>query len=233
MLLRPFSHTLFFVQYTEWYHVFGPQLRSSGIDASGWKEDPAKKKATKKKSALKSATDEVHSTRSGEIPLQAEPLDRHMKQSKGSLLFTLACMIFIGLLLQVFHIYISAPINVGSTISPGVWLSKCGLYSLVPSYCPDNAYVHFHRNGTVSYYNAEKVLLWTMEGAVCPDVEETASGTPATACVRGMHVQNDGTIVVGGKPIHHVITYSNNNKKEPPLSPWPFVTNPKLKIWRK
>ena len=175
------------------------------------------------------------------IPIQAEPQDAHMKQSKGSIFFSFACLIFIGLLLQVFHIYISAPINVGSTISPGVWLSKCGLYSLVPSYCTDNAYVHFHRNGTVSYYNAEKVLLWTMEGAVCPEVDETATTTtpnlnPTTTvtCVRGMYVQNDGKIIIGGKPIHHVITHgSNNNKKEPPLSPWPFVENPKLKIWRK
>jgi hypothetical protein len=172
------------------------------------------------------------------IPLHAEPLDAHMKRSKGSIFFSFACLIFIGLLLQAFHIYISAPINVGSTISPGVWLSKCGLFSLVPSYCTDNAYVHFHRNGTVSYYNAEKVLLWTMEGAVCPEVDE-ASTTPTTVsttpiCIRGMHVQNDGKIIIGGKPIHNVITYSTNyNKKEPPLSPWPFVENPKLKIWRK
>ena len=173
------------------------------------------------------------------IPLQAEPLDIHMKRSKGSMFFTFACIIFIGLVLQVFHIYISAPINVGSTISPGVWLSKCGLYSLVPTYCTDNAYVHFHRNGTVSYYNAEKILLWTMEGAVCPELEEATTTTTntktaaTTTCIRGMYVQNDGKIIIGGKPIQHVISYSSNNKKEPPLSPWPFVENPKLKIWRK
>jgi hypothetical protein len=224
-------------------------LHSSGIDASGWKEDPTKKKASKKKSVMKDGDGNSGSgDKEIDIPLQAEPLDAHMKRSKGSIIFSIVCLIFIGLLLQVFHIYISAPINVGSTISPGVWLSKCGLYSLVPSYCMDNAYVHFHRNGTVSYYNAEKVLIWTMEGSVCPEVDKapnTSTGTPnanppststtTPTCIRGMHVQNDGRIVIGGKPIHHVITYSynNSNKKEPPLSPWPFVDNPKLKIWKK
>ena len=203
----------------------------------------------KKKSALKGTNDDSNNGTTSrnrndemDIPLQAEPLDIHMKRSKGSIFFTFACIIFIGLLLQVFHIYISAPINVGSTISPGVWLSKCGLYSLVPSYCTENAYVHFHRNGTVSYYNSEKVLLWTMEGAVCPEIEDTTSttnppttktATTAPTCIRGMYVQNDGKIIIGGKPIHHIISYSGNNKKEPPLSPWPFVENPKLKIWRK
>ena len=219
-------------------------MRSSGIDASGWKEDPSKKKVSKKKSAMKGTTTEGGGNgirdKETEISLQAEPLDAHMKRSKVSIIFSFVCVIFIILILQAFHIYISAPINVGSTISPGVWLSKCGLYSLVPSYCTDNAYVHFHRNGTVSYYNAEKTLLWIMEGAVCPEVDEKTTTTAKTSptstptCVRGMYVQNDGKIFVGGKPIHQVIAYSSyNNKKEPPLSPWPFVENPKLKIWRK
>lgn len=192
----------------------------------------------KKKSAMKGATTDGTGNNEMDIPLQAEPLDAQIKRSKGSLFFTWACMIFIGIMLQAFHIFISAPINVESTISPGVWLSRCGLYSLVPSYCTDNAYVHFHRNGTVSYYNADKILLWTMEGAVCPDVDETitppTTTSPSPTCIRGMYVQNDGKIIIGGKPIHHVITYSSyNSKKEPPLSPWPFVQNPKLKIWRK
>jgi hypothetical protein len=214
-------------------------LQSSGIDPAGWKEDPTMKKAPRKKSALKNQTNGISSTTRGvdpDISLQAEPLDAKSSSGGGSsILSTIIITIFIALMLQVFHIYISAPINLGSTISPGIWLSKCGLLSVVPTYCNDNAYVHFHRNGTTSYYNAEKVLVWTMDGAVCPELDEKDTGkgpnVPTNNCIRGMHVQTDGKVYIGGKLITHVTYY--NSKNIVPLTPWPFVDPPKVKVWKK
>jgi hypothetical protein len=202
---------------------------------------------SKKKSAIKSIhnnnssdqyNDMIGTDTTTDTRLLAEPLDAKIAlQSKGTnYLYSIFIMIFIGLILQVFHIYISAPINVGSTISPGIWLSKCGLLSLFPS-CTDNAYVHFRRNGTVSYYNSDKVLTWSMDGSVCPEELEPVDNdtkTPPT-CIRGMHVQTDGRITIGGKPISHVTYYNSNSNKNTivPLSPWPFVESPKVKIWKK
>jgi hypothetical protein len=181
-------------------------LASSGIDASGWKEDPKKKK---KKSAFKSVDKAPVST-------VAEPLEA---TKKGGKWFTVIFIVLLALLLQVFHVYISAPINAGSTISPGLWLSKCGLLTLLPS-C-ENAYLHFNREGVVTHYNAKKAETWKMEGAVCSADDE--------ACVPGMQILEDGKVVIGGKPVHYVTTFV----KDVTLSPWPFVETPKVKLWRK
>jgi hypothetical protein len=149
-------------------------------------------------------------------------------------MFTIMLIAFLTLILQVFHVYISAPINPGSTISPGIWLSKCGLFSLLPS-CTENAYLHFNRNGTLTYYNTDKVVVWIMEGSVC-DLDgttdpTTTTTTTATTCIRGMQIQPDGKVVIGGKHISHVTYYDNKNSI--PLSPWPFTETPKVKVWKK
>ena len=190
------------------------QLAASGIDAKGWKEDPKKKK---KKSALK-ATSTTTARSAAEVPPDAaEPLEP--KSGGGSKLFTVGFVVLIALLLQVFHVYVSAPIKPGSTISPGIWLSKCGLLTVLPS-C-NNAYMHFDREGVVTHYNSMKLKTWQMEGAVCdPNDEE---------CVSGLQFTEDGKIVIGGK---HV-TYLTSYVKDAELEPWPFAEAPKVKVWRK
>jgi hypothetical protein len=197
------------------------QLASSGIDASGWKDD----KKRKKKAA----------TTAPDITVQAEPLDgaktassSHRRNGRLTVLVVLALF---ALLLQIFHVYISAPIQPGSTISPGIWLSQCGLWSLFPSFCPDNAYVHFDRLGRVTYYNAHKHVVWTMEGRVCPEEDAAGGGGETVACIRGLQVLPDGKIFIGGQLIHHITVYSKGTAA--PLSPWPFVETPKVKVWRK
>lgn len=198
------------------------QLASSGIDASGWKEDKKRKK--------KAAT-ATSSAGESDIAVQAEPLDvastagQRSGDSNGRFTILVVLAIF-ALLLQVFHVYISAPIQPGSTISPGIWLSQCGLLSLLPSFCKENAYVHFDRLGRVTYYNANKEVVWTMEGRVCPEDDEEK-----VECIRGMQVHPDGKIYVGGQLIHHVTVYPKGVTA--PLSPWPFVETPKVKVWRK
>lgn len=147
----------------------------------------------------------------------AEPLEE--KKKGGNKMFTLIFIVMLALLLQVFHVYISAPINPGSTISPGVWLSKCGLLTVMPS-C-ENSYLHFNREGVVTHYNAAKLVTWKMEGGVC-DVDDEE-------CIPGMQVQEDGKVVIGGKTVPYVTSFV----KDVNLSPWPFVETPKLKVWRK
>ena len=135
------------------------------------------------------------------------------------MVYTVVVVVLIALLLQVFHVYVSAPIKPGSTISPGIWLSKCGLLTVLPS-CK-NAYMHFNREGVVTHYNANKEKTWQMEGAVCDSDDEE--------CVKGMEFTEEGKIVIGGKPVSFVTSYV----KDAELAPWPFVNTPKLKVWRK
>lgn len=183
-----------------------PQLSISGIDASGWKEDPKKKK---KKPALK--------TRSIPETSAAEPLEVEKKGSNK--MFTIVMMTLMAIVLQVFHVYISAPIYTGSTVSPGIWLSKCGLLTVLPS-C-ENAYLHFDRDGIVTHYNSAKHVTWKIEGAVCEDDD--------VDCISGMQFLDDGKIMIGGKHVPYVTSFV----KEANLSPWPFAETPKLKIWKK
>jgi hypothetical protein len=81
----------------------------------------------------------------------------------------------------------------------------------------------------VTYYNAQKEKVWTMEGRVCPSPAEEG-GEP---CVGGLQVQADGKILIGSQPIHHVTVYALRKGDMPPLTPWPFVEMPKVKVWRK
>ena len=187
------------------------QLGSSGIDASGWKEDLKKKK---KKSALKSVNRSAPAVGGS----AAEPLE-DPKSGNNSMLFTVVAVVLVALLLQVFHMYVSSPIHEGTTISPGIWLSKCGLLTVLPS-CK-NAYMHFNREGVVTHYNAKKEKTWQIEGYVCETNEEN--------CVQGLNFAESGKISIGGKPVQYVTSFV----KDVELSPWPFVTTPKLKVWRK
>jgi len=139
------------------------------------------------------------------------------KSGSNSKVFTVVAVVLIALLLQVFHVYVSAPIKPGSTISPGIWLSKCGLLTVLPS-CK-NAYMHFNREGVVTHYNSKKEKTWQMEGEICDEDD----------CVQGMEFTESGKIVIGGKPVGYVTSFV----KDAELSPWPFVTTPKLKVWRK
>lgn len=131
---------------------------------------------------------------------------------------TVIGIILFAIVLQVFHLYISAPIRPGHVVSPGIWLTKCGVLSIYPA-C-DNAYVTYDKNGTVKMFNAAEELVWEIDGGVCKAGDET--------CVPGMQVKDDNTLVVGGKTISSVKMF-----KDASLSPWPFAEQPKVRIYKK
>lgn len=114
--------------------------------------------------------------------------------------------------------YISAPIKPGHTVSPGIWLSKCGLLAFWPD-C-ENSYMKVETDGRVSLFNADKELAVEIQGDVCKEDDD--------GCIPGLQVKEDGSLVVGGKAISWVNMY-----KESELSPWPFTEKPKVKVWKK
>lgn len=128
-------------------------------------------------------------------------------------------VIFLSVLLQVFHLYISTPISPGSVVPPKVWLNKCGLLRFV-SYC-DDAFLHVEKSGNVVGYDSKKQVAWEIEGAVCKSTDKS--------CIPGMQFTKDLKVIVGGKPIRFV----NKMGFDTPLAPWPFEAEPKLKTWLK
>lgn len=128
-------------------------------------------------------------------------------------------IVVFAVLLQVFHIYISAPIKPGHTVSPGIWLSKCGVLAVLPS-C-ENEYFFLDKDGRATVYDDERMIAWEMQGAVCPEEAED--------CKPGMVVQEDGSILIGGKKVNGAVLKS----KKASLSPWPFEEQPKLKLFKK
>lgn len=123
-------------------------------------------------------------------------------------------MFFIALLgvgLQVFHLYISAPIQRGNIVSPNIWLRQCGLNFFS---CDKDAYFRI-KDGKAIYSNGQNEVVWVMEGAACESGE----------CQPGMQVKLDGSIVIGNQPVSHVTMY-----KEAEMSPWPFAEEPLVKI---
>jgi hypothetical protein len=139
-------------------------------------------------------------------------------KSSSSKVFAFAYVVLLAILLQVFHLYISAPIRPGHVVSPGIWLSKCGILGFWPG-C-DNRYLKMDDSGTVTLYNSNQEVAWQIEGGVCAKDDND--------CVPGMHVNLDGTVAIGGVHVSWVSMYQTEA-----LSPWPFAESPKVKIWKK
>lgn len=72
------------------------------------------------------------------------------------------------------------------------------------------------KNGRAVFLDSKNELAWELRGAVCPEED--------TACVRGMQLLEDGTIVIGGK----MVEYVNLIKPSAALSPWPFEEAPRV-----
>lgn len=143
----------------------------------------------------------------------------------------LVCVVA-ALFLQLFHLYISAPIAVDSVVAPGVWLSKCGLFGNHPFTTCEEAYLHISKRGSVEYYDSDRKMVWKMDGAVCdPDRSNNK-------CIPGLQFTADKKIVIGGKVIDQriivggkPITSYSKVGVDMPLSPWPFETQPKVNKW--
>jgi KipI family sensor histidine kinase inhibitor len=99
-------------------------------------------------------------------------------------------------------------------LSPGGWISKCGLASILPS-C-ENAYLQMGDDGVLSLLDSDGELEWKIDGAVCKSDE----------CTHGLEMKEDSHIAIGGKKIQWV----NVKKDADDISPWPFAEEPNLKV---
>lgn len=137
-----------------------------------------------------------------------------MEEETSGGAFFVVFVIVAAIILQVYHSKITAPISPGQVLSPGGWISKCGLASILPS-C-DNAYLQMGDDGVLSLFDAEGELEWKMDGAVCKSDD----------CTNGLEMMEDGHIAVGSKSIQWV----NVKKDADDITPWPFAEEPKLKV---
>ena len=188
--------------------MISSQLASSGIDATSWRDEAMKKKKSKKSEGKESASRSTGNA---------------AESSGGSgvagVLKTAFLIALVAAVLQVFHLYISTPIKPGNVVSPGVWLSKCGLLFFLPS-C-ENAYFSLDKNGKATYSDANQTTVWVMEGGVCDESDES--------CTPGMVVGVDGNIVIGGKNVKQATTYVKGFD----MDQWPFAELPNLKLKKK
>ena len=142
-----------------------------------------------------------------------EPI--YASKSKGGIsVFVLVVFAIVAIILQVYHSKITAPLVPGQVLSPGGWISRCGLIAWLPS-CK-NAYLQMGHDGILSLYDADGELEWKMEGTIC-DSEE---------CISGLETREDGKLAIGGKVVQRV----SIKKDADPISPWPFAEQPKLKF---
>lgn len=123
-------------------------------------------------------------------------------------------MVIAAVMLQVYHSKITAPIEPGQVLSPGGWVSRCGLASFLPV-CK-NSYLQMGDDGVLSLYDANGELEWKMEGGVCK----------TDGCISGLEMREDTKLAIGGK----VVTWVNVKRGAEPIAPWPFAEQPKIKI---
>lgn len=177
------------------------QLKASGIDASAWKEvKPPPPKVTPRALVPEPVS----------VPIEVESDDGE----SGGGVFVLVLMVIAAIVMQVYHSKITAPIAPGQVLSPGGWVSKCGVASVFPS-C-ENAYLEMGDDGVLSLFDAHGELEWKMQGSVCKSED----------CIEGLEMREDSRLYVGGKYVQWV----NVKKDAEPISPWPFAEAPKIKI---
>lgn len=181
-------------------------LKASGIDASAWKEVRARADTppptTTPRALVEEPRQEVTSNSSS------------INENGGSSVFLIVFMVIVGVVLQVYHGKITAPIAPGQVLSPGGWVSRCGLASFLPV-C-ENSYLQMGEGGVLSLFDANGDLEWKMEGGVCK----------SEGCISGLEMRDDEKLSIGGK----VVNWVNVKKEADPISPWPFAIQPKLKV---
>ena len=121
--------------------------------------------------------------------------------------------------LQLMHLFLTAPIGKGQVLMPGGWKVKCGILSVWPS-C-DNASLEMNFKGVLTYYGDDHQKEWEMVGGVCHGDDED--------CIRGLKIEQDGSIFIGGKKVTTVTAFG----KSPVLDPWPFESAPKMGVVRR
>lgn len=178
-------------------------LLSSGIDAKAWREKKKKRKSGPKTSS-RALEDDIADGAAGSA-------------SSSTKTILVIAVVVAAIVLQVFHMYISTAIKPGHIVSPGIWLTKCGLLAFLPS-CENNARLEFTDRGVVTLYHQDGTPMWELQGGVCPKSD--------ASCVPGLQVKDDNALVVGGKTVSHVKLFDLNAE----LSPWPFAEQPKVQV---
>jgi hypothetical protein len=150
--------------------------------------------------------------------------------SGTSKLTVLIILLVCTVALRILHMYFSAPIKPGHVVSPGILLSKCGLFGVVPGlsqmlgphrFCLDNASMRVEAD-KVSMYDGNDKLVWILHGTQCPTKVDATSD-----CVNGLEFKKDKTLAMGGKPIKWLETFTTTR-----LAPWPFAEEPIVKTWK-
>lgn len=181
-------------------------LKASGIDASAWKE-------VKQPPAPAPEAEPQSQTTTRALP--EEPAKEAAKKSSGGGgVFMIVFMVIAAVMLQVYHSKITAPIEPGQVLSPGGWVSRCGLASFLPI-C-ENSYLEMGDDGVLSLFNENGELEWKMEGGVCK----------TEGCISGLEMREDNKLAIGGK----VVPWVNVKQGAEPIAPWPFAEQPKIKI---
>jgi hypothetical protein len=139
--------------------------------------------------------------------------DDSPKKSSSSLGWLVLALL--GACFYVLHLFVSAPIRPGHIVTPGMWLSRCGI---IPYKC-EAAYLHVRPDGAVILYNDKHEAAWEIPGKQCPKDRESD-------CVPGLHVLEDDSLEIGGSKVNTMYVFHNG---EPMLTPWPFLEKPKIK----
>ena len=120
------------------------------------------------------------------------------------------------------HRYITAPIEPGHTLSPGIVLSKCGMN--VFSKC-ESAYL-IVGSSRVTYYQGNE-LVWIIQGQTCQELNDKA-------CLNGLEFKEDRSLRLGGERIKWLERFSETGQKAKNMDhlvPWPFTEEPRIKAW--
>lgn len=122
--------------------------------------------------------------------------------------------LWVAMFTQGCHMYRSSPLESGQVLAPGSIMNKCGVLPTFATGCSGDAYLHMGKNGMLRFYNADRDLIWSMQGGLCH----------TKTCVDGLEIKADGNLVIGGKKVDSIFAKNNENVD---LAPWPFVTQPK------
>ena len=139
------------------------------------------------------------------------------QKKKSSALVTMVLLALVAVGVQFGHTFVTTPLAPGNTLFPGLGKSKCGYKFMLPSCENSNLFMGF--DGVLSLYGPDNKLHWQIIGGTCENAED---------CTKGLVVQEDGSLVIGGKNIDTVTAFDYSST----VSPWPFEQNPSLRVVR-
>lgn len=141
------------------------------------------------------------------------PVEEKREDSKRTLFIVLLAAV--AVLIQVIHMSVTAPLSPGHSLSPNAFMSKCGYKALLPS-CREASLI-MHEDGVLTLYGADGSIQWEIIGSKCR--------SSADNCKNGLVVNDDGSLVIGGKRMNAAAIYG-----EAMFTPWPFTVSPHVRL---